>query len=350
MKSQLIVIPKVSIHPDRICVYNEINWLGGRPTFVDQETGEIKQRRKFEHLLTSDRSANGFVSEQARRKMGKAIDYLLYMAADKSVNLRNAGKFFNFRIAFITLTLPSKQIHNDNEIKNKCLNSFILELKNFYRVRNYVWRAEKQANGNLHFHIIIDRFVPWSELRDRWNRIVNKLGYVDRYQDSMREWHKLGFKVRKDLLQKWDYEHQLHAYQTSSKTGFNNPNSTDIHSIKKVKNLKAYVSKYMSKNEKVNKPAETIDSEPLAQTGRIWGCNHELSNLTGAQTELDWVLSDELERVAAESECRHYKGDYFSVYYITIEVAKRLKAREVFARFAAYLVEHFDYHEQLILT
>jgi len=268
------------------------------------------------------------------------------MSSDKTVNLRGEGKYFNFRIAFITITLPSRQIHSDNVIKNKCLNSFILELKNFYQVRNYVWRAEKQANGNIHFHIIIDRFVPWSELRDRWNRIINKLGYVDRYQDAMKVWHQHGFKVRKDLLEKWDYEHQLHAYQTSSKSGFNNPNSTDIHSIKKVKNLKAYVAKYMTKNGKTDKPAEINSTEQFAQTGRIWGCNHELSNLTGAQCEIDWILSEELERIATESECYHYEGDYFSVYYITIEDVKKLKAHEIFTRFAAYLVEHFDYHEQ----
>jgi hypothetical protein len=48
----------------------------------------------------------------------------------------------------------------------------------------------------------------------------------------------------------------------------NNPNSTDVHAVWKVKNLGAYIAKYMSKN------SEGCD----IVNGRIWGCNYELSD------------------------------------------------------------------------
>lgn len=347
MKSELTFIPTVSIHPDKICVYKEVNWSNGRPSRIDPETGEMIPTIKHEHLLNSSRSAEGKVSDQARRKIGKAIDYLLLLAKPQTQQAQLSGKMFQFRIAFITLTLPSAQIHDDNTIKSKCLNSFLLELKQYYNVKNYIWRAEKQGNGNLHFHILLDRFIPWSELRDRWNRIINKLGYVDRYQQNMKEWHKHGFKVRKDLLNKWDYEHQLHAYQTSSKTGFNNPNSTDIHSIKKIKNIKQYVAKYMSKQIEEKLEEIQTDDSTKKQIGRIWGCNYDLSTAKGVSTEIDWETSETLTKLVNITKCRFYLGDYFQVYYLTVHDLFKNGATELFKLFESYMFDHFKIDYQL---
>ena len=66
-----------------------------------------------------------------------------------------------YKLTFITLTLPSKQIHSDNEIKSKCLNQFLIELKKNHSVSRYIWKAEKQENNNIHFHIIADKFIKW---------------------------------------------------------------------------------------------------------------------------------------------------------------------------------------------
>jgi hypothetical protein len=49
--------------------------------------------------------------------------------------------------------------------------------------------------------------------------------------------------------------------------GHSDPNSTDVHAVYKVKDLAAYVAKYLSKS----------DTSSAAITGRIWGCNQELS-------------------------------------------------------------------------
>lgn len=347
MESQITFIPTVSVYPDKICIYKEVNWSNGRPSRLDPETGEMIPHIKHDHLLNSARSAEGKVSTQARRKISKAIDYLLLLAKPQTQHLRMSGKMFSFRIAFVTLTLPSRQIHDDNTIKNKCLNSLLLELKQFHSVKNYVWRAEKQGNGNIHFHLLIDKFVPWSELRDRWNRIVNKLGYVDRYQANMKEFYKAGFKVRKELLKKWDYEHQLSAYQSGTKSGFSNPNSTDIHSIKKIRNVKTYVSKYMSKNEKEHEQTTAEDESTQKQIGRIWGCNHELSSVKGMSTEIDWETSEVLTKLVNEIAPRFYIGDYFQVYYIKVSDLLKHGAVNLFKLFESYVFEHFKIDYQL---
>ena len=91
---------------------------------------------------------NNKISSQATRKIGKAVDYLVFFATNKKIQSSANGKALNFKIAFITLTLSSNQIHSDNEIKSKLLNQFIIEAKKKWKIKNYVWRAEKQENGN----------------------------------------------------------------------------------------------------------------------------------------------------------------------------------------------------------
>ena len=125
------------------------------------------------------------------------------------------------------------------EIKAKCLNQFLIEIGKYNYISNYVWRAEYQKNGNIHFHILVNHYMCWRELQYRWNRIINKLGYVDRYQENMKNWHKEGFKVRPELLGKWDAKAQLKAWKEGEKMNWRSPNSTDIHSIQNISNIKA---------------------------------------------------------------------------------------------------------------
>jgi hypothetical protein len=105
----------------------------------------------------------------------------------------------------------------------------------------------------------------------------------------------------------------------------------------------------MSKNESHSRSEDKSEENFSTQTGRIWSCNQELSNLTGAQSELDWELSDELKKLETDCKCEFYKGDYFSVYFISIEDVKKYSATHIFNLFAKYLFEHFGFSEQLSL-
>lgn len=336
-----------SVYPDRICSYYRTEHRHSSAYVFNEETGEVDHISKAAHLINADKSTKGKVSKQAHRKISNALDYLLLLARPKNVQLSESGKHFQFRIAFITLTLPAKQIHTDNQIKSLCLNSFLIELKKIYRVKNYVWRAEKQKNGNIHFHIIIDKFIPWNELRSRWNRIINKLGYVDQYRNNMKEFYKNGFRFREVKNKKWDYDYQFNAYQKGKANDFNNPNSTDIHSIKKIKNLKSYVTKYLTKQPEQQNITENSDGISLDIKGRLWGCNVELSDVKGADLPVGWSESEELQKMVIESKCRVYKSDFFSVYYISISDLKRLKSELLLTTFIEFLSTHFDFHEQL---
>jgi hypothetical protein len=360
VKPELTLIPTLSIYPDRICYFNEPHWNPIRPgKRIAQDQAEIFEdiepvlphapEPQFSHLITSDRTAHGKVSNIARRKLGKCIDYLLLLSSERKVYSRMTGRQFSMKIAFVTLTLPAAQIHSDIEIKSKCLNQFLIELKKRYKVARYVWRAEKQQNGNIHFHVLIDRFVPWQSLRDCWNRIVNKLGYVDRYREELKKWHASGFKVRKELLKNWDYKSQLKAYRNGVANDWNSPNSTDIHSIRKIINVKAYIAKYLTKNGELDRETGEFNNPNLAQTGRIWGCSQDLSKAKGARVIVDSHISDELKKIVDSNNFKSYHADYFSVLYIKFNELHHLGANCIFEAFASYLLNTFDFNVQLQL-
>lgn len=319
-----VSIPYVSVHPNSINVFKRIEWIDKK-----------KYRPKFKHLLESDRNHNGKVSAQANRKVSKAVDYMLFMAKDKKIQTSEHGRNFKFKICFVTLTLPSAQIHSDNEIKSACLNQFLIEAKKKWHVINYVWRAEKQMNGSIHFHVLTDKFIPWSELRDVWNRIVNKLGYVDRYRDEMKKFHSEGFRVRSELLQKWEYKAQVKAYQTGKANDWSSPNSTDVHSIKQVSNVRKYVLKYTTKDEK-NGPV----------SGRMWGCSVDLSNIPGAQDIIAAEIYEEIGRLKKEFPDSMYEAEYFTTFSLPVQLLKSIGCNALYMLFSKFLIDRFDYHIQ----
>lgn len=317
----------LAINPDGITLYNQVQWSPRRPT-----------RPKFQHLVSSDKKHNGKVSVHARRKVSKAIEYLLFMANDKYLPDTAHGRNYRFKLAFITLTLPSTQCDSDAIIKDKLLNQFLVELRYYYQVRNYVWRAEKQANGNIHFHILVDKFIPWSELRDRWNRITNKLGYVDRYRDEMRKFHESGFQVRDDLLKSWAYKRQIKAYQVGKANDWSSPNSTDIHSLQKIHRVKEYILKYCTKDEKDG----SID-------GRMWGCNFELSDIPGAKQVAHDSLKNEVNRLISQYPQFRYDGDYFTVLHVSIQEVYNQGCTELYKIFCQFMLEHFKFNVQTVM-
>jgi uncharacterized membrane protein (UPF0136 family) len=358
MKAQLTVIPSISVHPQQVNFYYQYHWDPVRPSkektpgtgkYDFDKNGNIVETKKikYQHLLNSGRTANGQVSKIAKKKIGKAVDYALAVASKKTVTNRITGRKLTFKVSFVTLTLPSVQVHPDRKIINKCLNQWLVEARKYYYVKNYVWRAEKQKNGNIHFHILIDKYIDYQELRDGWNRIVNKLGYVDRYREEQIKWHEKGFKVRTELLPTWSRKKQLSAYERGAKTHWNSPNSTDVHALRKIVNLKAYISKYMTKNEELPPDKSLEETGKIKQTGRIWGCNRELSNVKGARLEMDSKTEKELKLLDSNPAVRGIHDTYYSVYYIDYTKLPGLGCDYLFNQLAGYLYDHFGKPTQL---
>lgn len=278
------LLPYLSLKPSYLSVYLQ--------ALIPKER-TVRQIDNQVNLL--DNKHDGNISDKGNKRVRGAIDWLLFTAVDKRAFNKQHGKYFNFKINFITLTLASKQAHSDKVIKSKLLNQFLIEAKKRWKIDKYLWRAEAQKNGNIHFHIVTDKFIPWWELVKVWNRIQNKLGYVNNY-----------------------------CINHPGKS----PNSTDVHSIKKIRNISAYLSKYCTKTSN-NRIIE----------GKLWGLSTSLSKLKSATVLLKGVIDDELRIIAEKFKDRYFEGDYYSVYYVKVAEWAKLNLKNLYSIMKNYVSE-----------
>jgi len=263
MKNNLV--PYYSLSPNSLTLYE-------RPDVVKSE----KKINSSINNLIDNTNYTLDLSSTARKRLNSSLKYMMYLTKTKKIKgkkIKNKyqnyitdydktniyKKTVNYKITFITLTLPSEQIHSDKIIKAKLLNQFLIEIKTKHNVNNYIWKAEKQKNGNIHFHILIDNYIYWQTIRDIWNRIINKMGYVTKYQQNMLEYFKNGFIKSKSKKDKRTLKQQMKAYKNGVDTNWLHPNSTDIHALYSVKNLSAYMSKYMAKQITSTKDKTKLD-------------------------------------------------------------------------------------------
>ncbi|NJL14170.1 MAG: hypothetical protein HC913_14945 [Microscillaceae bacterium] len=156
--------------------------------------------------------------------------------------------------------MPAKQEHTDKDIKNKMLKPFLQDLKSKYGVKCYLWVAEAQENGNIHFHILVDKFLDnRTYYKDSSGKKIERAKEDPAYQAITRLWNL--------KLAPFDYIKRYNENQLAkgNKPHFQ-PNSVDIHYIKKQDNVAAYITAYMTKEEKEKRPIE----------GQLWGCSDNL--------------------------------------------------------------------------
>lgn len=216
------------------------------------KTKAIMRESSLKNLIRNN-EYNGYVSRATVKRIGHMVENLVF-ALETSSNLGGRGVTpRKAKPTFITLTLAYEQIQNDNYIKRHMLMRFIEILKKDKGVQNYIWRAEPQKNGNIHFHIICDRFIKWEFIREQWNKIQARHDYIDAFE------------------QKW---------------GHRDPNGTDIHELKDINNIAAYICKYMTKD----KPLRKIE-------GRIWGCSNNFHKVKNPRIEVCEHIIKELEEL-----------------------------------------------------
>ena len=191
---------------------------------------------------------HGTISKKANSKIITRINWLHTIAKNKRTFNPKYKSNYWWKCNLITLTLPSAQTHTDVEIKRKLLNAFFTAAKRKWNVVHYIWKSEKQRNGNIHFHIACEVFIPYQELQSTWNNICLE-----------------------------------HGYNIITKKG-TQANSTDVHSMQKIKNAIAYMAKYLCKNEEQKNLIE----------GKIWGCSNSLSVLNAIEIPIDYELNNQL--------------------------------------------------------
>ena len=309
-----------SITPSSICSYYRPNFvesiINSKISGPRKEIQKTHNEKSMENLKIK-RNKNE-LSRSAVGRLKKAVNWLVFLSEEREIRRDGKLKLAKFRTGFITLKLPSKQVHTHSEITKRSLNNFLTLLRTQCNVKNYVWRAELQKNGNLHYHILIDRYVHHRVVRDFWNQSIEILGYVRNYKEKF---SKLSFseylKLRNDQGST-DYKKIKSAYYRGKATNWESPNSTDVHSLRKVENAAAYVAKYMSKKSDENVESTYEESLKLL-TGRLWYCSQSISRLKNAVMPQTYELMGIFKELS-RGDVFHVVDDFFE--FVGFSMAK----------------------------
>lgn len=250
-----VCFPVLTIRPDGLCVHThwEPAWVRSANSFTRPNLDEDRKK-----------AYSGNVTPHAMKRLRWAILLMIACAEEKTAINFKTKKPFTYKIAFVTLTLPASQGDiTDQAIHKKCFEPWVKRMKRRYGMNTYVWRRERQKNGNVHYHIIIDVYIDHANIRSHWNTCLEKLGFISRF-------------------------HKRHSHA--------DPNSTDVHSIRKVRNLAAYMVKYLTKQAA---KGQEID-------GKLWDCSANLKS---------------------KERCRipGYSNDYASINIIERQLTHKVK-------------------------
>lgn len=176
---------------------------------------------------------SGKVSTGAQKRIRKAIDILLQTTPQRTIWNPVSEVFHPFRLSFITLTISEQKKNlTAREGYNLLLKDW-LRWANRKGVKSFIWKAELQERGQLHYHVTTNQFLHYMDIQKEWNKLQKSNSLLDGY---------------------------------AKKYGHFNPNSTDVHSVKNIKNFEAYLSKYLAK----------CDQNEKATDGKIWDCSSDL--------------------------------------------------------------------------
>jgi hypothetical protein len=241
------------------------------------------------------------------------------------------------KISFMTLTLCSPQHHPDTFIKSEMLNQFFTELRNFFPDLMYVWRSEKQKNGNVHFHVLMNKYYKADHLTRQWNRILDKHDYVKHYTEKFSH-------LRFDEYRQYIEQHYTRSYeeiQKSYKNGcinkWKNPPSTQIQSLQSVGNISGYISKEMTKENQISQDGMSLNKWEFPVSGKNWSCSELLSAKSYFSDQIPNDINQELQQLQHKCNDKMFQNDYITHFSISPDEFLRLKLPRLHAFYQNFL-------------
>ena len=302
--------PIACIEWNRVTFYRERH-LTSRPPLPNPLGTDNLTRGQF----------NGYMSPATRRKVRRCVStwmrsIMIYRAEIK--RRYDPGRAYP---VFVTLTLPSTQQHSDAEINRACLQPFLQRLKRDYCIENYFWRAEAQENGNLHFHILTDRYIPQRYLQLTWNMSIEALGYLTRYFISSgsltpptTEVHRIKDKVKDKKTGKMrsvDPVDYLLDYVMDTPT----PEPIDPNNPQPQDQPKKLTGRIRHSDGTIT----TYTTRPI--TGRVWGMSDTLRDLREPRAEATLPLVQALEKAKCAGTIRRVDTEHATMYFGPVGLA-----------------------------
>lgn len=290
------------------------NLVQNQDKSIEKELKVIKTQEKIENINEwSNEYVTAYEENKGKKYQGlpsKQVANKIYRTASVFVRSILSGfesvrGFGQRSVTFCTFTITEPQKHSDTELIKtfvdfidhlKKVNNYIIDpvtkertKKKALIIENYLWRAETQENGNIHFHLIADTFLNQDMLRRVWNNYLQGLGY------------KYGYGAA-----------NVNSLKRDKKNN-------------KIGNVERYLCKYMTKPPLRNayKHLKSKDLEGISDVekyrrpiiGKQWGCSRKLLKLEypkfydKSAKEIVRKLKDKLREVKSDN-----LPEYISVY------------------------------------
>lgn len=383
----MLIAKRFSLRPDKLVLYNEItidkNINNHLETKVINNNSEIHTKDKYkyhkvgnnysyqcdmfqsvnhnnqfkignnnnsginiENLKQSNSSRNNLkrkyhnfnISINAHRTMKNKINWLFYLSKNRYKQTYSKKHIYNFRMCFITLTLPSSQIHSTSFITKNIWNQFLIEIRSRSKMSNYVWRLEFQNNNNVHYHLVTDSYLDYFFIKKIWNRIIEKYGYITRYKNRFESLSLLEYSKTIKSKYNTDFETIKKRYIQGKKEKWNNPNSVDVKSVINKQSIANYISKYFGKNSNNENNCNPLDNESNSKSLRLWFCSRTLSKV---KSITDYIESFKYNIKYCIEKCTDYKVIVHR--YVTVIYFKFKSNYNRFTKLIHHLLRNYAY-------
>lgn len=212
----------------------------------------------------------GAMTPGARKRMTKAVTLMCQCTKPKWITNPVNGRAHLHRLSFLTLNIFDKKNLTAADCHKKVLHHFLQWLRRTKNVKLYIWKAEINKRGQIHYHVIFPDFIPFTEIRKVWNKLQREAGILDNYIKKFKN---------------------------------TNANAGNIHELRNVKKTAKYVVKELGKDIDAKKLAikkelardlknghvskETaaeifadLEQDTFFTKGKVWDCSDNLSGMS----------------------------------------------------------------------
>lgn len=206
---------------------------------------------------------------------------------NKILNFFSLNKSKKF-CAFYSISFP---IEISDEIGYKVFNTWLTRCRKECGLKSYLWVAERQKNGTLHFHLITHNYMQ-----------IRKVNEFMR-QSLFTQYEKGFLKCNPKVIEKYNGVDVDNLYHSKRKKN----NNGRLSRMEAQRKLSYYLTKYISKNE--------TKSERLP-----WHCSRDISALfisinydDVSNLEIADLIADNPEAVTT------YEEEFFTMHYFKFQ-------------------------------
>jgi hypothetical protein len=257
---QSLSVPVLRIYSDRavVCLQN-----------LYRTRKSVIKEKSLKNL--EDNHVKGRLSRKSLLHIKKHLQAWCESVRVNNIRLNNQFERKEHHISMITLTLCAKQMHDDKYLKKNLFSRYIEEIKRTYNIDHYFIRYEAQKNGNIHAHLLIDRYIPANDIQKIWNQKLNALGYIDEFEKR--------------------YNHRF-------------PPSTHVESFFDDIERTNYLIKYTVK-----------ENNDRQIEGRQYSMSHSLKEIDVFETVITNKISNIVDQIIESGTIKTYQDEFFTVIF-----------------------------------